>query len=232
MLERLIDLDQKLLLSLNGSDSLFMDGLMWTLTQTLTWMPLLAGLVYVVMKNHRLSVCFTVLMGAVLLVLFTDQFSSSLCKPYFHRFRPTHTPEIAAAVDVVRGYRGGLYGFFSSHAANTFGAAMFFTLVFRHAHTGTLLFCWAALSSYTRIYLGVHYPLDIACGALFGMLSGTLFWYVCHRICRSQPLSSDYSTSLRTATGYAKSDFSVIFLMASISLAYALTRAVMLASCL
>lgn len=232
MLDRLIDMDQKLLLALNGSDSLFMDGLMWTFTHTLTWIPLIAGLVYVVMKNHRLSVCFTVILGAVLLVAFTDQFSSTLCKPYFHRLRPTHTPELAAAVDVVRGYRGGLYGFFSNHAANTFGTAMFFTLVFRHAPTGALLFGWAALSSYTRIYLGVHFPLDITCGALFGMLSGIIFWYVCHRICRSQPLSSDYSTSVRTVTGYAKSDFSIVFLTASISLAYALTRAVILASSL
>lgn len=230
MLDRLITFDQELLLSLNGSNSLFMDGLMWTFTQTLTWVPLLAGLIYVVFKNHRPSTCVTILLCAVLLVVFTDQFSSSLCKPYFHRLRPTHTPEIAAAVDVVRGYRGGMYGFFSSHAANTFGAAMFFTLVFRHTPTSILLFFWAALSSFTRIYLGVHFPLDIACGALFGMLSGTIFWFACYRICRTPPLHSNYSTSLRTASGYVKSDFSAIYLMTSVSLTYALIRAVMVTS--
>ena len=148
MLKELITLDQELLLALNGSDSLFMDGLMWTFTQTLTWVPLLVGIIYVLFQNQRPSVCFTIILTAILLVVFTDQFSSSLCKPYFHRLRPTRTPEIAALVDVVNGYRGGLYGFISSHAANTFGAAMFFTLVFRHAPTGLLLFCWAkALSA-------------------------------------------------------------------------------------
>ena len=138
MLKELITLDQELLLALNGSDSLFMDGLMWTFTQTLTWVPLLVGIIYVLFQNQRPSVCFTIILTAILLVVFTDQFSSSLCKPYFHRLRPTRTPEIAAMVDVVNGYRGGLYGFISSHAANTFGAAMFFTLVFRHAPTGLL----------------------------------------------------------------------------------------------
>ncbi len=230
MLERLTTLDQELLLALNGSNSLFMDGLMWTLTQTLTWVPLLVALVYVLFRNQRPGVCFTIILCAVLLVIFTDQFSSGLCKPYFHRFRPTHTPGLEGLVDVVHGYRGGLYGFISSHAANTFGAAMFFTLVFRHAPTGILLFSWALLSSYTRIYLGVHFPLDILCGALCGLISGTLFWIVCHRICRAPSLHSDYGTSLRTSSGYEKSSFSAIFLAFSVSLTYALIRAVSVAS--
>lgn len=232
MLKELITLDQELLLALNGSDSIFMDGLMWTFTQTLTWVPLLVGIIYVLFQNQRPSVCFTIILTAILLVVFTDQFSSSLCKPYFHRLRPTRTPEIAAMVDVVNGYRGGLYGFISSHAANTFGAAMFFTLVFRHAPTGLLLFCWASLSSYTRIYLGVHFPLDILCGALCGLVSGTLFWFVCQRICDRHATSSDYSTSLRTPTGYAKTSFSAISFAASLSVIYALIRAVVTVSML
>lgn len=230
MLDRLITLDQNLLLAWNGSDSLFMDGLMWTLTQTLTWIPLLVGLALVVFKNQRPSTCVTIILCAILLVIFTDQISSSLCKPYFHRLRPTHTPEIADMVDVVNGYRGGLYGFFSSHAANSFGAAMFFTLIFRHAPTGLILFAWASLSSYTRIYLGVHYPLDIFCGTIFGLVSGTLFWFICIKACGHQSSHSDYNTSLRTCTGYVKSSFSTLYLMASISLTYALIRASLVAS--
>ena len=230
MLDRLIAYDQDLLLAMNGSDSLFMDGLMWTFTQTLTWVPLLVALIYVLLKNQRPATCATIILGAVLLVVFTDQFSSGLCKPYFHRFRPTHTPSLESLVDVVHGYRGGLYGFISSHAANTFGVAMFFTLIFRHAPTGILLFSWAALSSYTRIYLGVHFPLDILCGALCGLISGSLFWYVCHRICHCHTPNSDYCTSLRTSSGYARESFSALFLAASISLIYALIRAVVTAS--
>ena len=108
MLNQLIALDQELLLTLNGSDSLFMDGLMWTFTQTSTWIPLLAGIIYILFKNQRPDICLGIIITAILLVLFTDQFSSSLCKPYFHRLRPTHTPELSTLVDVVNGYRGGL----------------------------------------------------------------------------------------------------------------------------
>lgn len=230
MLDHLTALDRHMLLALNGSGSLFLDALMWTLTQTITWTPLLAGIVYVLLRNRRPAVCATVILAAVLLVAFTDQFSSSLCKPLFHRLRPTREPGLGALVDVVHGYRGGMYGFISSHAANTFGAAMFFTLVFRHAPTGILLFLWAALSSYTRLYLGVHYPLDILCGALFGTLSGALFWLVCHRACRGRLPRCDYGTARHTASGYMKSTLPAIFLMASVSLSYALVRAVVTAS--
>ena len=132
--------------------------------------------------------------------------------------------------DLFGWYRAGVYVCFSGHASNRFGGAMLFTLIFRHAPTGFILFSWAALSSYTRIYLGVHYPLDILCGSLFGMLSGTLFWFICKRACGHQSSHSDYSTSLRTSTGYLKSSFSTLFLMASISLIYALVRACMVAS--
>ena len=229
MLNQLITLDQELLLTLNGSDSLFMDGLMWTFTQTSTWIPLLVGIIYILFKNQRPDICLGIIIMAILLVLFTDQFSSSLCKPYFHRLRPTHTPELATLVDVVNGYRGGLYGFFSSHAANTFGAAVFFTIIFRHTPTAFLLFSWAMLSSYTRIYLGVHFPLDIICGALFGLFSGTLFGIVCMRLCRQKTPHSEYCSSIRTTSGYVKSNFSIIFLMASVSLTYAFLRTVIVA---
>lgn len=232
MLDQLITLDQELLLTLNGSDSLFMDSLMWTLTQTSTWVPLLAGIIYILFKNQRPDICVGIIITAILLVLFTDQFSSGLCKPYFHRLRPTHTPKLAMLVDVVNGYRGGLYGFFSSHAANTFGAAAFFTIIFRHSPTALLLFCWAMLSSYTRIYLGVHFPLDIICGALFGLFSGTLFGIVCMRLCRQKAPHCEYSSSIRTTSGYVKSSFSIIFLMASVSMTYALLRSVISAGCL
>ena len=109
-----------------------------------------------------------------LLIVVTDQFSSSFCKPFFHRFRPTHDPDIMYMVDMVNGYRGGWYGFFSSHASNTFGLALFLSLLFRNWRSTLVLLCWASLSSYSRIYLGVHYPGDILCGALLGAVGAWL----------------------------------------------------------
>ncbi|MBO4593820.1 MAG: phosphatase PAP2 family protein, partial [Bacteroidaceae bacterium] len=97
---------------------------------------------------------------------------SGFCKPFFHRFRPSHEPALEGLVDLVNDRRGGLYGFISSHAANTFAVCTFVALYLRR-HLATLtLILWACLSSYSRIYLGLHYPGDILAGALFGILTG------------------------------------------------------------
>ena len=125
MLEQLVSWDKTLLLELNGSDSLFFDGLFWTVTQTLTWIPFFLALIYIIYKNNEYRNSILLFMIISLLIVVTDQFSSSFCKPFFHRFRPTHDPDIMYMVDMVNGYRGGWYGFFSSHASNTFGLAFF-----------------------------------------------------------------------------------------------------------
>jgi undecaprenyl-diphosphatase len=103
-------------------------------------------------------------------------------KPFFGRLRPSHEPELEGLLHLVDGYRGGLYGFASSHAANTFGVAIFIWLSLRkHYRWIGVIFIWAILMSYTRIYLGVHYPTDILVGAIIGSLCGLLsakssFW--------------------------------------------------------
>ena len=133
-IQQLIEADKELLLSLNGSDSLFWDGFMWTVTDTRTWILAMVVLLYVVFKNNRFSqgVVITLMVG--LCVLLADQLASGLCKPFFARFRPTQDPELMYMVQTVNGYRGGLYGFISSHAANTFAVAMFLSLLVRYVH--------------------------------------------------------------------------------------------------
>jgi undecaprenyl-diphosphatase len=94
-------------------------------------------------------------------------------KPVFARFRPSQEPTLEGLVHLVNGYKGGLYGFASSHAANTFGIAFFVWLTLRaHYRWIILIFAWAAFMTYTRIYLGVHYPGDIIVGAVVGFGSG------------------------------------------------------------
>jgi undecaprenyl-diphosphatase len=91
-------------------------------------------------------------------------------KPYFLRLRPTHDPELQDIVHTVNNYKGGLYGFASSHAANTFGVAMFLWLLLKPKYPWVVfLFLWATLVTYTRIYLGVHFPGDIVVGGLIGI---------------------------------------------------------------
>lgn len=167
-----IHFDQQLLLLLNGSDSEFLDNLFLMITKTGTWIPILLVLIYILLKNRpwREVLLFAVCLALVILV--ADRFSSGFCKPFFHRFRPSHEPLLEGLVDLVDDRRGGLYGFISSHAANTFGVWCFLACYFRRRIVTFVLLLWPFLSSYSRIYLGLHYPGDILAGALFGILTG------------------------------------------------------------
>ena len=121
MLDQLIDLDRWLLLAVNGSTSLYFDGLVKTLTTAATWIPLYLALFYLVMKNNNSVAKIAFIVGcAGLCYLFAGAFDDGIVKPLVARWRPTHDPVIGWQVDVVNGYRGGNYGFFSAHASNTF----------------------------------------------------------------------------------------------------------------
>ncbi len=179
---RLISWDQQLLLVLNGSDSCWLDNVMWALSNTWTWMLLLAVLLYKVLRAYSLRQFIVFCCVFALVILLADMITSGIIKPLVHRPRPTHEVAIMQAVDVVRGYRGGMYGFVSSHAANTFALATYVSLIIRRRWFAASMFLWAALVSYSRIYLGVHYPGDVLCGALIGIVVGylcyTLFAYL------------------------------------------------------
>ena len=183
MLQTLNQIDQTLTLSLNGSHSLFLDGVAATATQTITWMPVAVVLIYVVIRNNDLRAVGTIVLAIALSILIADQGASSICKPLFGRLRPTHEPSIMYAVDVVNGYRGGKFGFISSHAANTFAVATLLTLLVRGRRLAIVLFGWALLNCWTRVYLGVHYVGDLACGAMWGTLVATGIYFAAKRLC-------------------------------------------------
>ena len=111
-----------------------------------------------------------------LVITLADQIASGLCKPFFARFRPTQDPNIMYMVDIVNGYRGGRFGFISSHAANTFAISVFLSLLIKRKSLTFMLLFWAVLNSYSRIYLGVHYPGDILFGAIEGCFIGYLIY--------------------------------------------------------
>jgi undecaprenyl-diphosphatase len=119
-----------------------------------------------------------VVAGIALCILLSDQISSSLLKPLVARLRPTYNPEIADLIHTVNGYRGGRYGFVSSHAANAATFVTFTALIFRNRYYSILLSLWAFLTAYSRVYLGVHYVGDVLCGALIGVLVGMGVYFV------------------------------------------------------
>jgi undecaprenyl-diphosphatase len=200
MLEQELQLERDLFLQLNGSDSTFFDNFFYVYSNMFTWIPLYLCflLVFVYKKNRKEIVC--VLVAVTLLVLCCDQISSGFFKPVFHRFRPTHHPDFQDTVKTVLDYRGGLYGFISGHAANSFGFAVFVSLLFRNKMLTVTIFLFAILNAYSRIYLGVHFISDIVAGTLVGCLVGWLIYrlyclsrYKWLKIEKSQLTDSPYS---------------------------------------
>lgn len=175
-METLIKLDEKLFLFLNALHNETWDKLMWWFSGKYSWLPLYIVIVlYIIWKYRLWSVLILVCIAAV--VTLADQLSVHMFKEVFERLRPCHNEEIASMVHIVNNKCGGQYGFVSSHAANTFAVATFLLLLFKHKYFSIMILTWAALVSYSRIYLGVHYPGDILGGALLGCLIG---WAVYH----------------------------------------------------
>jgi undecaprenyl-diphosphatase len=175
IIEQLTELDKNLLLCLNSYHSPMWDNFFWIITNTLTWIPLYLTIAYIFIKNHSLRGIWFLIFAAVLILL-CDRISSGFFKTFFERFRPTHDPFLRDMVHIVHNKRGGLYGFVSSHAANSFGLAVYLSLIFRNRLFNITIFSWAVIFSYSRIYLGLHYPGDIIAGALLGLILGRLVY--------------------------------------------------------
>lgn len=173
-------MDTLITLFFNGSSNAYLDAVAMFATKAWTWLPLYAAFLYVLVREHTFRQFMIIFCGLLLTVIVADQTASTIFKPLVCRLRPTHDPSIMNLVDVVNGYRGGTYGFFSSHAANTVAVATYLSLLFHHRSTTLLLYFWAALNCWTRLYLGVHFAGDLLAGAAFGLCVG----YAFHRLLR------------------------------------------------
>ena len=178
-MEKLLELDRRIFIELNSSfRNPFVDQLMMFLSTTYAWIPLHLFLLYLLVRHYRKQT-WLILLAIGLTILLADQITSSIMKPFFERLRPSHEPSLAEQIFLVNKYRGGRFGFASSHAANTFGIATLMWLVLRMYRPWiSLLFAWALLVGYTRIYLGVHYPGDILVGFLIGWICALAAYYL------------------------------------------------------
>jgi len=178
MIDQVIDYDILLFLFLNNLGTESWDAFWLVVTNKYTFIPLYAFLLYLLYKKFGLKALLIMVVVIALMIVFTDQITN-LFKRSFQRARPCGNPDI---IDQMRfiAIRCGKYGFFSGHSSNSMAAAIFGGLMLRPFYKKLIfiLLFWSAVVAYSRIYVGVHYPLDIVCGLAFGAISGFIFYKV------------------------------------------------------
>jgi len=183
MLDKIVDFDRSLFLILNHINSPLFDGIMVFASDRFVWIPLYIGIIFFIffrLENSRITIrpfkpALVTFVGIFITFAMTDMISADIIKDTVQRLRPGHDPGLEGLVRMLEG-KGGRYGFVSSHAANVFGLALFTSLGFRRRWYSISIFSWAVLVSYSRIYVGKHFPLDVVCGALLGLLAGWLVY--------------------------------------------------------
>lgn len=177
MLDKLELLDRELFLAINGWHAPVLDNVMFYISQIWVFAPVFVYWLYLVYAKVGVKKLLIILGFFVLLIALTDQTSNRI-KHSVKRYRPTHNLEIQSQVHTVNEYKGGTYGFFSGHATNSFGIAMILFLLFNKKSIvfRASFFAWAAITAYSRMYLGVHYPSDIFVGIVVGVFWGFMVY--------------------------------------------------------
>ncbi len=183
-MDKLIALDTRLFLWINGKNSPFWDHVMWFISGKEEWLPLYLVIIGFIIYRFRWKSIW-VFLAVGLFVTLADQISTNVFKEGIKRLRPSHVEELKSVIHLhtmKNGhiYYGGLYGFVSSHAANSFAMAAFTAKLFSTRWYTIFIYAWALVVSYSRIYLGVHYPGDIIGGAVLGIAIGIGVYYLYH----------------------------------------------------
>ena len=176
LVEQILPYERETFLWLNEFHNSFWDSFMWMYSGKATWIPLVLVGLGVFFYKTKWKQGVLLLLCMVLLGALCDQLSAGIIKPIFERLRPSHHPDFKDYVTIVNDYRGGRFGFISAHAANGFGIATFLSFLFKYRRFTVVIFLWATLTCYSRIYLGVHFISDVIGGMMLGTLVGFLIY--------------------------------------------------------
>ncbi|MEX0289704.1 MAG: phosphatase PAP2 family protein [Flavobacteriaceae bacterium] len=176
MFEELVHLDKELFLYLNNLGNTSWDGFWMFITGKINWIPLYLVLLFLAFKNFGKKRTLVLLVAVGLMILCTDQLSNFF-KYGVQRLRPCYDPELSGLMRLVKTSCGGKFGYFSGHAINSFAVAFFFSYLMgrKWKLLSIFLMVWAFMVAYSRIYIGVHFPLDVISGSLVGIVLGWLF---------------------------------------------------------
>lgn len=170
------NLDLQLLLGANGHHTPFQDAFWMVFTGRFVWVPMYAAMLYALLRSLGWRRTLVSVVFLALVIIAADQLCGNLLRDTICRPRPSRPDSpVVALITTVGDYRAGHYGFPSCHAANSFALAVFLSMLLKRTRLTVFVFVWAALNSFSRMYLGVHYPSDIFVGTVLGAtIGGTL----------------------------------------------------------
>ncbi len=220
------NIDLWLIPVLGGSHNMFSDAFALVLTSGWTWIAMYLTLLFVVIKNNEtMAQIGLVILSCALCLLLADGMADGIMKPLTMRLRPINDPEVREMITLVAGVADKNYSFFSAHAANTMAISTFMALLMRNTRMTIALLIWSLINCWTRIYLGMHYPSDIAAGLLWGMISGALVYSGYQRAYTRLSPKLHFISSQYTKTGYGLADITLTINVMTASVIYAILRA-------
>lgn len=192
--------DINMLLAINGHHNVVFDSIMYTVSDKTIWLPMYMILLVFIIKDNGIRKAAAWLLFLILCITFADQITSSVLKPLVGRLRPSNPDNpISGYIHIVCGYRGGSHGFASSHAANCSALAVYWILTGQRRLAGRMLAVWAVIICYSRIYLGVHYPTDIAAGIIIGTFCAKNMSDIYHHCCMAVLPANNKTTGRRVS---------------------------------
>lgn len=179
MLEQILSFERELFLTINNFHTAFLDHALWLFTGMWVWIPVVFFFFATLIYGKSVKEWGPVLVALLAVVLLGHLFVAGIFKPAFARLRPVFHPDFMHDIKTMGDYTGGgLYGFISGHATFSFGFAMFTSLLFRYKPYTVVVFLWAVVMIYSRVYFGVHFLSDVAAGTLMGIINGIGVYYL------------------------------------------------------